>query len=98
MMQIYIFVRFHAGEGNERAVEQALAQVVPPSREEAGCVGINAFRSTQDSRLFYVHSQWRDEAAFNLHATLAHTTKFVDAVTDLIDHPLEVTRTTVMGF
>ncbi len=32
------------------------------------------------------------KAAFELHATLPHTVKFIEKVATLIDHPLEVTR------
>ena len=93
-MELYIFARFHAREGKERDLEQALTAVVPPSREEAGCISVDAFRSTRAPRLFYIHSRWKDEAAFDLHATLEHTVKFVKTVEALIDHPLEVIRTT----
>ena len=39
-------------------------------REEAGCLGIHGFRSTHDPRLFYIHSRWSSEQAFDTHATL----------------------------
>lgn len=42
---------------------------------------------------FYVHSRWRDSAAFDLHASLPHTVRFVSAVETLIDHPLSVSLT-----
>ena len=96
-MDLFIFVRFHSSEGHEDAVERALAEVVPPSREEAGCVGIHAFRSTRDRRLFYIHSHWKDEAAFELHAGLAHTVGFIKTVEALLDQPLEVTRAKVIA-
>ncbi len=95
-MQLYIFARFRAKQGNEGAVEAALREVVPPTRAEAGCVGINTFCSTRDRRLFYLHSQWVDEAAFDLHATLPHTMKFIETVQPLIEHELDVTRATLM--
>ena len=91
-MELFIFGRFHAGPGNERALEEALGQVVGPSRAEAGCLGIQAFRSTRDPRLFYIHSRWVDEAAFEHHATLPHTVRFIERAQALIDHPLDVTR------
>ena len=91
-MQLYIFARFRAKAGNEDAVEAALHEVVPPTRAEPGCLGINTFRSTRDPRLFYLHSRWVDEAAFDLHATLPHTVKFIDTVQPLIEHELDVTR------
>jgi quinol monooxygenase YgiN len=92
-MELFIFARFHAQAGKEAAVEQALKEVVTRSSEEAGCISIQAFRATQDARLFYIHSHWRDEAAFDLHATLPHTVHFVETVERLIDDPLEVRRT-----
>lgn len=91
-MDVYIFARFHAKAGQERAVENALAAVVPPSRAEAGCLEIQAFRSLRDRRLFFIHSRWKDEAAFERHATLPHTVEFIARVSAAIDHPLDVNR------
>ena len=62
------------------AVEEALRNVVGPSREEAGCLSIQAFRSARDPRLFYIHSRWADEAAFDHHAGLTHTVRFIERV------------------
>ena len=91
-MELFIFARFHARPGEEDAVAAALRDVVEFTREEAGCLGIHAFRSTHDARLFYIHSRWKDEAAFDHHAGLPHTVRFVERVQALIDHPLDVTR------
>jgi len=91
-MPLYIFARFRAKPGNESAIEAALHEVVSPTRAEPGCVSINTFRSTRDPQLFYLHSRWVDEAAFDRHATLPHTVKFIATVQALIDHELDVTR------
>ncbi len=91
-----IFGRFHAREGREAEVAAAIAQVVPPTRAEAGCLGIEAYADTRDPRLFFIHSLWPDEAAFELHAGLAHTVRFLETVQPLIDHPLDVRRATVL--
>ncbi len=96
-MELFIFARFHARRGHEEAVGQALLDVMPPSREEPGCVSIHAFRSTRDPQLFYIHSRWRDEAAFERHAGLPHTVRFVGTVEPLIDHRLDVTRAERIG-
>jgi quinol monooxygenase YgiN len=93
-MELFIFARFHARPGQERAVADALRDVVAPSRGEPGCLGIGAFRSIRDPQLFYVHSRWKDEAAFENHAGLPHTRRFVERVEPLLDHPLDVTRAT----
>ena len=96
-MELFIFARFRARPGNEDAVAEALLDVIVPSREESGCLGINAFRSVRDSQLFYIHSRWKDEAAFDYHAGLPHTLGFIERVEPLIDHPLDVTRAERIG-
>jgi quinol monooxygenase YgiN len=96
-VELFIFGRFHARPGSERAVAEALRDVLPPTREEAGCLGIHAYRSVRDPRLFYIHSRWKDEAAFDAHAALPHTRRFVERVEPLIDHPLDVARTEQIG-
>ncbi len=54
------------------------------------------FRATRDPQLLYIQSRWRDEAAFDAHAGLPDTVRFLARVAPLIDHPLDVTRTTMM--
>jgi quinol monooxygenase YgiN len=96
-MEMFIFGRFHARPGHESAVAEALLDVLGPSREEPGCVSIHAFRSVRDPQLFYIHSRWKDEAAFDRHAGLPHTLRFLERVAPLIDHPLDVTRAGQIG-
>ena len=54
------------------------------------------FAGTRDTRLFYIHSRWVDEDAFELRAGLPHTVQFLELVQPLIDHPLDITRATVI--
>jgi quinol monooxygenase YgiN len=96
-MELYIFARFHARDGQEVAVEEVLREVAGPSRTEPGCLGLQVFRSVRDRRLFYVHSRWKDEAAFEIHADLPHTVRFLERMQPLIDHPLDVNRTEMIG-
>lgn len=96
-MELYIFARFHARPGEEGGLAAALRAVLAPTRDEPGCLGIHAFRSSRDPRLFYIHSRWKDEAAFDHHAGLPHTVRFVERVEALMDHPLDVARTEQIG-
>lgn len=91
-MELYIFARFHAREGQERALELALREVRGPTRAEPGCLSHEVFRSTRDPRLFWVHSRWIDEGAFEKHVPMPHTVRFLEKVEPLIDHTLEVSR------
>jgi quinol monooxygenase YgiN len=96
-MELFIFARIHARPGNDRAVANVLFDDLAPSREEPGCLSIHAFRSIRDPQLFYIHSRWKDEAAFDGHIRLPHTVRFVERLEPLIDHSLDVTRAERIG-
>ncbi len=91
MEQLFVFGRFHAREGSEDALAEAVRKVIIASRQEAGCLGIHGFRSIRAPRFFYIHSRWVDEAAFDKHADLPHTVEFIKRVEQLTAQ-LDVTR------
>ena len=91
-MELFIFARFHAREGEEAALAAVLGEQVPAARVEPGCLAIAAHRSIRDPRLFWIHSRWSSEAAFEVHAELPQTARFVTRMEQLIDHPFEATR------
>ena len=91
-MEIFIFARLHSRPGKRQELMQAMFEVQGPTREEPGCLGYGAFRSLSDPDEFYIHSRWKDMAAFERHAELAHTLRFLEAVAPLLDHPLKVVR------
>ena len=96
-MEMFIFARFHVRAGEESAAENALMEVLGPTREEEGCLSIHAFRSKRDPRIFYIHSRWKSEEAFEIHAGLPHTVRFIETMEQLTDQPLDITRTELMG-
>ena len=96
-MDQFVFVKLHAKQGDEKAVEEALREVIVPTREEPGCHSIHVFQSVRDPRLFYIHSRWADEAAFQKHGVLPHTERFLKKVDALLDQPREVTRTEMIA-
>jgi quinol monooxygenase YgiN len=93
----FVFVKLHAREGDAQAVEEALREVLGPSREEPGCLDFHLFRSMRDPRLFFIHSRWVDDAAFQKHAVLPHTERFLKKVDALLDLPREVSRTQMIA-
>ena len=95
-MELFIIARFHARPACASEVEAAIRAVATPTRAEAGCLGYQVFRGTRDEALFFIHSRWRDEDAFELHASLPHTVHFLATIEPLIDHALDVARTRVI--
>ena len=91
--ELFIFARFHAREGEVDAVEAALQEEIPQARDDPGCLAIDSYRSVHDPRLFFIHSRWTDEAAFDRHAQTDHTVNFIRRIEAAIDHALDVNRT-----
>ena len=89
-MEVFVFARLHAHPGRRPEVHQAMFEVQGPTRREPGCLGYGAFQSVRDPDEFYIHSRWR-VAAFDHHAELPHTVRFLEAIQPLLDHPFKAT-------
>jgi quinol monooxygenase YgiN len=90
-VEIFVFARLHARPGKRNDVHQAMFEVQGPTRQEPGCLSYGAFQSVHDPDEFYIHTRCKDMAAFEHHAELPHTVRFVQAVEPLLDHPFKVT-------
>ena len=90
-MEIFVFARLHARPGKQEDVRRAMFEVQCPTQKEPGCLAYGAFRSVRDPDEFYIHSRWKDMAAFERHAELPHTVRFIEAVEPLLDHPFKAT-------
>lgn len=74
-------------------VRRELLAMVAPTRAEAGCVAMHVYEAVREPVVFYIHSEWRDEAAFAEHAGFAHTVRFVEAVSGCVTHEVQGVRT-----
>ena len=90
-MEIFVFARLHALPGKQNHVHQAMFEVQGPTRQEPGCLSYGGFRSVRDPNEFYVHTRWKEMAAFERHAELPHTVRFVEVVEPLLNHSFRVT-------
>lgn len=96
-MTLHVFVRFEPRPGKERTLHDELRLILEPTRAEAGCIRIHLYESARDPLLFFIHSEWTDEAAFEAHAELPHMKRFLGLVGELITHPLKAVRTKQIG-
>ena len=96
-MPLYTFVRFEPRPGKENQLRDELNLVLEPTRAEPGCVRIHLFESVRNPLVFYIHSEWKDEAAFDTHAGLPHMIRFLGLVGDLITHQVQGVRTRQIG-
>jgi len=91
-MPLHFFVRLEPLPGKAADFRDALLQVVEPTRAETGCLSIHVFESLREPPVFSIHSVWADEAAFELHARLPHTVRFLEAAEKLLPHPVQGLR------
>jgi quinol monooxygenase YgiN len=91
-VSVHFVVRFEPQPGKEAAFREELQRVVGPTRAEAGCLAIHVFESLREPFSFAIHSKWVDEAAFDLHAQLPHTVRFLGAAKELLTHPVQGLR------
>ena len=91
-MSFHCIVRFEPAPGKEAEFREQLLRVAEPSRAEAGCLGLKVFETLREPCMFAIHSEWVDEAAFDLHAREPHTRRFVAAAEPLLAHPIKALR------
>ncbi|HKX00277.1 MAG TPA: putative quinol monooxygenase [Bryobacteraceae bacterium] len=96
-MSFHFLVRFEPQPGKAPAFRDELLRVLEPTRREAGCLSIHAFESIREPAMFAIHSEWVDEAAFNRHAELPHTVRFLSAGEKLLTHAVHGLRARQIG-
>ena len=89
--------RFHVRPEFVEEVIETLRIGIPATRREPGCISIRAITSLRDTQLFFIQSDWIDEAAFNVHAQLPRTIEFVGKMEKMVDQPIEFTRARVIA-
>jgi len=92
-LPIHTFVRFEPLPGKEQQLRDELLLVLEPTRAEPGCNRIHLYEALRDPLVFYIHSEWVDEAAFDVHAKLPHVTRFLGLVGGLVTHRVQSVRT-----
>jgi quinol monooxygenase YgiN len=96
-LSFHCIIRFEPQPGKEAAFRDELLRVNGPSRAEPGCLSIDVFESLREPIVFAIHSEWVDEASFELHATLPHTVRFLAAAETLLPHPVQGLRLRQIG-
>jgi quinol monooxygenase YgiN len=91
-LAVHFFVRFETLPGKEMEFREELLRIVEPTPAEIGCLGIYVYEPLREPFVFAIHSEWVDEAAFELHAQLPHTVRFLGAAEKLLTHPVQGLR------
>jgi quinol monooxygenase YgiN len=76
-MAYIVAATYRAKEGKEEEIRQILEAMAPLSRGEPGCLFYQAHRSPEDSRVFFLYEQYRDEAGYQAHMASDHFNKYI---------------------
>ncbi len=71
-MAYVVAARWRAKEGREDRLAQVIAELIPLSRSEPGCLFYQANRSIEDPRLFFLYEQYVDEDGYKAHGETDH--------------------------
>ena len=96
-MPLHTFVRFEPMPGKQDLLRGELRILLEPTRAEPGCIRIHLYEAVRAPLVFYIHSEWVDETAFEAHAKLPHMTRFLGLVGGLVTHPVKGIRTNQIG-
>ncbi len=96
-MSFHFLVRFDPPPGKAAEFRRELLRTIEPTRAESGCVRIQVFESVREPFAFAIHSEWVDEAAFDVHAQLPHTVRFLAAAEEVLGRPVQGVRSRQIG-
>ncbi|WP_223066022.1 putative quinol monooxygenase [Paenibacillus caui] len=71
---------------------EKVAPLIAGSRNEAGNISYSLYRDIDQSNVFIMVEEWKDEEAVSFHNQTAHFTQFVSESKQLLLEPLQVKR------
>jgi quinol monooxygenase YgiN len=89
METIFVIAQAIAKKGKEREAEQALRDMVAPTRAEPGCILYNLYLA-EESGLFFFYEQWANSDALKSHTETSHYRKLLEVAPNLFEGELAV--------
>jgi quinol monooxygenase YgiN len=96
-MSFHFIAIFEPVQGKKRLFSDELLRVVDATRREPGCVKIQIFETADLPVRFAVHSEWVSESSFDMHVSLPHTERFLQAGSALLTQPIQGLRCRTVG-
>ncbi len=82
---VFIVARFRAKPGQDEALKQALAKLVPPTRREPGCYQYDLLQSPEDPLDLCIFERWQDEQSLQQHIQGAALQQMLGEARQFID-------------
>lgn len=88
---VTVVARMKAKPGREEALREALLALIPPTRQEPGCLQYDLHESTETSGTFVFLENWRSKEELDTHLTRPHLKDFLARAEELLAEPPEIT-------
>ena len=93
MSDLNVVAVLKAKPGSEAVLQEALRELVAPTRAEEGCLAYELFQSRSDATTFVTVERWRARGDLDAHMQTPHIAQALRAAADAIDgapaiHPL----------
>ena len=79
-----VVARVAVKEGYEAAFIEIASKLVAATRAEEGCLFYTLYQSTENPSVFIIYEEYKDDAAFEIHADSAHFAEFAEAINDMM--------------
>ena len=80
---ITVVATFQANPGKEAELQKALASLVAPTRQEAGCINYDLHVSAEFPSKFLFHETWTSRAHLDAHLQSVHVKVMFPRVSEL---------------
>ena len=79
---------FRARAGHEMALGAALREMLPPTRQEVGCLNYDLHCSNDDPGLFFFHETWLSADDHRAHLDTPHVRHLLEISPDMLFEPI----------
>jgi len=88
--QVTLIVTFQARPGKEAELRQTLLGLIPPTREEEGCINYDLHVAADDPSKFLFYENWTTQAHLDKHGESAHIQNLVRRMDELCVEDLKL--------
>lgn len=84
MSQITVVAKIVARQDSVEAVKSELFKLIPPTRQEDGCIEYNLHQDNLDPAVFLFYETWENAASIEKHIQTDHYKAYVKALDGLL--------------
>jgi quinol monooxygenase YgiN len=89
--KVTVVAKIKAKPGLEETVKNELMSLVPPTRQEPGCINYDLHQSPEDQSLFVLYENWVSKEDLDKHLEMPYLNAIKAKADELLAEPLDIT-------